>query len=79
MRAEVSNYGGIIKSLHVRDRNGTLRDVVLGFATLGEYEEHTGPYFGAIIGRYANRIGNGSKFTLEGHEYRLASNAKTGG
>jgi len=66
------NYGGIILSLMVPDRNGNLADIVLGYENLGGYLRET-PYFGAIIGRYGNRIG-GAKFTLDGTEYQLAAN-----
>ena len=65
-------YGGIIVSLRTPDKNGKLDDIVLGFDTLDSYlGKH--PYFGAIIGRYGNRIGN-AKFTLDGVEYKLAAN-----
>ena len=65
-------YGGIIQSLRVPDRGGRLDDVVLGFDTLKGYlGEH--PYFGAIIGRYGNRIGK-AQFTLDGRTYTLAAN-----
>ena len=66
MSLEATNYGCIITKLLVKDRVGALRDVVLGYSSLADYEQHPDPYFGAIIGRYANRIGNGGKFTLEG-------------
>ncbi len=72
MKMEVITYGGIITSLQVPDRNGVSGDIVLGFDSLEEYlDEH--PYFGAIIGRFGNRISNGS-FTLDGREYHLAKN-----
>ena len=70
--AKITNYGGIITSLKVADRNGKLGDVVLGFDNLDAYLKG-GPYFGAIIGRYGNRIAKG-RFTLNGHEYTLAVN-----
>lgn len=67
-------YGGIITSLKVPDRAGTLGDVVLGFATLAGYvNDPPPPYFGAIIGRYGNRIGK-AQFTLDGKTYKLAAN-----
>lgn len=69
---ELINYGGIIKAIHVPDRNGTQGDVVLGFDTLEEYVAHN-PFFGCIAGRYANRIAEG-KFTLDGTTYQLATN-----
>ena len=72
-RLRVTNYGGIIVSLETRDREGRLGDIVLGYDTLDEYVAHPNPYFGAIIGRYANRIAGG-RFVLKGVEYRLATN-----
>jgi aldose 1-epimerase len=70
--AEIINYGGIVVSLKVPDRDGKLGDVVLGFKTLREYETKS-PYFGCLVGRYGNRIAGG-KFTLEGKTYQLAQN-----
>lgn len=72
--AEVSicNYGGLVTSLKVPDRNGNLGDVVLGFDNLADYIKDS-PYFGALIGRYGNRIAKG-KFTLDGTAYTLAIN-----
>ena len=72
MEVRAMNYGGIIVSLRVPDKKSVLADVVLGFDTLDAYLNNK-PYFGAIIGRYANRIANG-KFTLNGAGYRLARN-----
>lgn len=68
-------YGGIIRSLRVPDRNGQIEDIVLGYDSLAGYQTDEGaaPYFGAIIGRYANRIGEG-RFTLDGETYTLATN-----
>jgi aldose 1-epimerase len=72
MKAKVVTYGAILTELHVPDKNGKLDDVVLGFDDLKGYlGSH--PYFGAIIGRYANRIAK-AKFTLDGKEYHLAAN-----
>lgn len=65
-------YGGIITSLRTPDRNGQLADIVLGFDTLEGYLSDP-PYFGAIIGRYGNRIAKG-RFTLDGVAYTLATN-----
>jgi aldose 1-epimerase len=65
-------YGGILTSIKVPDRNGKLDDVVLGHDTLDEYLKD-GSYFGAIVGRYANRIG-GAAFTIDGQTYKLAAN-----
>jgi len=70
--ARICNYGGIVVSLKVPDRKGQLGDVVLGYDTLDGYLNET-PYFGALIGRYGNRIAKG-KFTLNGKEYTLATN-----
>ena len=68
----VSDYGGIIVSLKVPDRNGRFDDIVLGYENLSDYLKET-PYFGAIIGRYGNRIGK-AKFSIDGDEYMLAAN-----
>lgn len=72
MRVQVITYGGIITSLEVPDRDGHFQDVVLGYDNLSEYEENN-PYFGALIGRFGNRIADG-KFTLEDKEYSLIQN-----
>jgi aldose 1-epimerase len=72
MEAKVINYGGIVLSLKVQDKNGALVDVVLGYDSLSDYLKAS-PYFGALIGRYGNRIGGG-KFTLNGETYALAQN-----
>jgi aldose 1-epimerase len=69
---KVITLGGIVTELHVPDKNGKLADVCLGCSNLEEYREGH-PYFGAITGRVANRIGKG-KFTLDGKEYTLATN-----
>jgi aldose 1-epimerase len=73
VEARITNYGGIVVSLKVPDRNGNLADVVLGFDSLAEYLANPGPYFGALIGRYANRIAQG-RFRLDGVEYHLDKN-----
>ncbi len=72
VEAKITNYGCIIVSLKVPDKAGKLDDVVLGFDKLSDYEERN-PFFGAIAGRYANRIAGG-KFSLDGKEYTLAKN-----
>ena len=70
--ARISNYGGLVVSLKVPDRNGEMGDVTLGYDNLDGYLKET-PYFGALIGRYGNRIARG-KFTLDGKQYTLATN-----
>jgi len=72
LRLKVTNYGAIITELWTPDRNGKLEDIVGGFATVDEYVKKT-PYFGAIVGRVANRINN-AQFSLEGKTYKLAAN-----
>lgn len=72
MEVRVITYGGIITSLRVPDRNGQLDNVVLGFDNLSDYETKN-TYFGALIGRYGNRIAGG-KFSLEGATYTLPAN-----
>jgi len=69
---EITNYGGIVVSLRLPDRRGEMADVVLGYEDLASYEKDKW-HFGAIVGRYANRIAGG-KFRLNGHEYTLALN-----
>jgi aldose 1-epimerase len=85
MIVKISNYGGVVQSIWVPDRSGALKDVALGFPTLSDYvndfENQPWPaaggsgdtFFGAIIGRYANRIANHS-FTLNGTTYQLVGN-----
>ena len=70
--AEIAAYGGTLISLKVPNRSGKLEDVVLGYDTLGEYEAGQS-YFGALVGRFGNRIAGG-RFTLNGVEYKLAVN-----
>ncbi len=72
VEARITNYGGIVTHLFTPDRSGKLGDVALGYDTLAEYEKVT-PYFGALIGRYGNRIAKG-KFTIDGTTYSLATN-----
>ncbi|MEU1478094.1 aldose epimerase family protein [Streptomyces sp. NPDC005760] len=73
VRVRILSYGGIVQSVEVPDRDGRTADVVLGFAGLEGYLEHSGPYLGAFIGRYANRIA-GARFELDGRTYALAPN-----
>jgi aldose 1-epimerase len=72
VEAAICNYGGLVISLKVPDRFGGFGDVVLGYDNLADYIKDS-PYFGAMIGRYGNRIDQG-KFTLDGKEYTLAIN-----
>lgn len=72
LKTQITNYGGIVTTLYVPDRDGKLDDIVLGYETLDEYIVNS-PYFGALIGRYGNRIDKG-KFTLDGVDYTLATN-----
>ncbi|HET8649697.1 MAG TPA: galactose-1-epimerase [Gemmatimonadales bacterium] len=72
MRVRAMTYGGIIQQIIVPDRDGHPGDVVLGFDSLPGYLDKS-PYFGAIVGRYANRIAHG-RFTLDGKTYQLATN-----
>jgi aldose 1-epimerase len=71
--AQITNYGAIIVSLTVPDRNGRFTDIVQGYDTIREYIQGNSPYMGAICGRCANRIGKG-RFTLANREYVLAAN-----
>lgn len=73
MEVRVLDHGGIILSIRVPDRSGRLDDVVLGFDAPADYVAGNGPYFGALIGRYANRIAHG-RFELDGQTYALATN-----
>src|SRR6266566_2078095 len=72
IEVQVITYGGIITSIRTPDRAGRLDDIVLGFDSLAGYLNNV-PYFGAIVGRYANRIRN-AQFTLDGTTYHLAKN-----
>jgi len=72
MQVHITNYGGIITSIRVPDRDGTLGEVTLGYDTLQGYLDQS-PYFGALVGRYGNRIAEG-RFTLDGETYTLATN-----
>jgi aldose 1-epimerase len=79
MRVRILDYGGIIQSLDAPDRAGHEQNIVLGFASLDDYvaknspEAGGGVYFGALIGRYANRIAKGT-FTLDGTTYHVPVN-----
>ena len=72
MEVKITNFGAVITSMVVPDRNGKMGNVVLGFDSLKSYQgEH--PYFGSLVGRYANRIARG-KFSLNGNTYNLVLN-----
>jgi aldose 1-epimerase len=72
MEVAILTWGGIIQSVRVPDRSGHIENVTLGFATLDEYVDHS-PYFGAIVGRFANRIATG-RFELDGHTFDVPVN-----
>jgi len=72
VEARIINYGGIVVSLKVPDRTGAMGDIVAGFDSFDDYLKPP-PYFGALIGRYGNRIG-GAHFSLNGVEYKLPKN-----
>jgi len=72
VEAAITNYGGAVVSLKVPDRNGKFADVVLGYDSLDGYVNDKS-YFGAIVGRYGNRIGH-AQFSLDGKTYTLAKN-----
>lgn len=69
----ITNYGGRIVSIIVPDKNSNFDDINLGYSSLDDYINYSEQYFGALIGRYGNRIGKG-RFVLEGTEYTLATN-----
>jgi aldose 1-epimerase len=81
MSVQILSYGGITQTMNVPDRHGDVADVTLGFKTLNEYVAEAsppppaagGPYFGEIVGRYANRIANAS-FKINGHTYTVPVN-----
>jgi aldose 1-epimerase len=72
VEARITNYGGTVVSLKTPDKSGKTADIVQGFDDLKGYLQEE-PYFGAVIGRYANRIGK-ARFTLDGKEYTLPAN-----
>jgi len=73
MVVKILNYGGTVTDIITPDKNGKMGNVVLGFDSLSGYLQTGNPYFGCLVGRYANRIAN-AKFTLDGKEYTLAAN-----
>jgi len=75
VRAVIINYGAVLQSLTAPDRSGRAADIVLGYADLKDYLQHT-QYFGATVGRYANRIAGGA-FSLDGKTYHLPLNDRT--
>ena len=72
LRIRISEYGGVVREINVPDRQGVSEDIVLGFDSMEAYE-HNPAYFGALIGRFGNRIAN-SRFELDGVAYKLANN-----
>ena len=75
MEIDIITYGGIITSWTAPDRNGNYENIVLGYDNLDQYIE-SNPYFGAIIGRYGNRIANG-QFEIDGESFQLETNDNT--
>src|SRR5215470_2706492 len=73
MQVSIIDYGGTVTSIMVPDKNGNAGDVVLGFDSFDGYVQKNNPYFGALVGRYANRIGK-AQFTLDDKRYSLAAN-----
>jgi aldose 1-epimerase len=73
MQVGIINYGGTVTKIITPDKDGNLGDVILGYDSLSGFLQKGNPYFGALIGRYGNRIAN-AKFKLDGKEYKLAAN-----
>lgn len=73
MQVAITNFGGRVVSIIVPDQDGKMTDVALGYEKLAGYQKANEPYFGAIIGRYGNRIGD-AQFKLDGVTYKLAAN-----
>lgn len=73
MVVKIINYGATVTDILTPDKSGKMGNVVLGYDSLAGFLQTANPYFGCIVGRYANRIAN-AKFTLDGKEYKLASN-----
>ena len=76
MKAVVTDFGATLHSLYVPDKDGNFRDVVWGYDTVQEYEIDNGPFFGATVGRIANRVG-GSVVTINGVDYQMETNERT--
>ena len=72
-KVDITNYGGLIVRLLVPDRNENLNDIALGYNTLEKYIKNNSPFFGALVGRYGNRIAGGT-FKLDGEIYELPKN-----
>lgn len=75
LKISITNFGGKVVSIFARDRHGDVKDIVLGYDTIEEYV-HGNPYFGALIGRYGNRIAKG-QFSLNGDTYQLSINSRS--
>ena len=73
MQVSILNYGGTVTKIITKDRNGKFGNVILGYDSLSGYLQKGNPYFGCLVGRYANRIAN-AKFCLDGATYTLAAN-----
>ena len=73
MVVKILNYGGTVTDIITPDKNGKMGNVILGYDSLSGYLQTGNPFFGSLVGRYANRIAN-AKFTLDGKEYTLAKN-----
>src|SRR5450432_13184 len=73
LKVVISNYGGTVLELWTPDKSGKSGNIVLGYDSLSGYRQKSNPYFGALIGRYANRISHGT-FTIDGKTYTLALN-----
>ncbi len=73
MRVRILTYGGIIQTVEAPDRDGARGQLALGFPHLAPYVAHGGSYFGALVGRYANRIA-GASFRLDGRTWALTPN-----
>ncbi|MFM9909162.1 MAG: aldose epimerase family protein [Chitinophagaceae bacterium] len=73
MMVKILNYGGTVSNIVVPDKNGQMGEVVLGYDSLAGYLQKANPYFGCLVGRYANRIAKGT-FTIDGKKYALATN-----
>ena len=73
MEVSIITYGGAVQSIKVPDKDGKVGDVALGFDNLADYLKDNNPYFGALIGRYGNRIAKG-QFVLDGKTYQIPAN-----